>query len=165
MAGCAQHPLAPHIAPPNPFGYMKRSAVCDVSPVKAAPDGSLSVSMKVRSDDGLCSVPVQTAKGAAYASFGVTSAPDHGKVFLYNYDDQTWVTYTPTTAYAGTDSFNATLIPGAGDSRVKLRVDATMDAIGVVVPRAVVPAVTAPTASKSATKTTTHRRTATKTKH
>jgi len=158
MAGCAQKPVIPHIAPANPFGYMKTSAVCTVSPPHKAADGTLSVDMKVRSDDGLCAITLQTDKGTSYPSFGVTTAPEHGKVFVYNYDDHTLVTFTPTMAYAGGDAFNATLIPGNGEPRVHLRVTASVDATGVVVPKPIVPAVTAPVPAPSKTKTTSHSR-------
>ncbi|GBQ45418.1 hypothetical protein KOE73_10545 [Acidomonas methanolica] len=157
LAACAQKPLPQHIAPPNPFGYQKVSAVCQTSPVKTAPDGSMSVSMKVRSDDGLCSLRIQQPGGKSYASFGVDPSPTHGKAFLYNYDDSTVVDYTPTTAYAGPDRFVVILIAAPGKPRTHLAVDATVDATGVPVPKPVVPAVTAPTP-----KSTSHKKTRTR---
>jgi len=166
MAGCAHPPAALHVAPANPFAMLKSSAVCTVSPAHKAADGSVTVDMKVRSDDGLCAVSLQTDKGTAYPSFGVTTAPEHGKVFIYNYDDHTLVTFTPTMAYAGADVFNATLIQGSGQPRVHLRVTASVDATGVVVPKPIVPAVTAPVpATKGKARTTAHSTRKTATKH
>ena len=163
LSACAQKPIIQRIVPPNPFGYQKVSAVCHVGPVQKAANGALSATMTVRSDDGLCALPVRTAANTNYASFGVSPAPKHGKAFLYNYDDATYVNYTPSTAYAGTDSFTAILIPGNGQPRVSLTVNATVDATGVVVAKpAVVPPTPAETVKK--TKTTTRRRT-TKSSH
>ncbi|AOX18306.1 hypothetical protein [Kozakia baliensis] len=163
LAACAQKPVVQRVVPPNPFGYQKVSAVCHVSPVTKAADGSLSATMTVRSDDGLCALSVQKAGNTSYASFGVSPAPEHGKAFLYNYDDHTYVTYTPQTAYSGTDSFTATLIPGGGQPRAKLHVVATVDATGVTIATAKPPAVTEPKksavpASKKKTTATTRRR-------
>lgn len=163
LSACAQKPVVQRIVAPNPFGYQKASAVCHTGPVQKAANGDLSVTMTVRSDDGLCALPVKTAANTNYASFGVSPAPNHGKAFLYNYDDATYVNYTPSTAYAGSDTFTAILIPGNGQPRVRLTVTATVDATGVVIAKPVVaPPTPAETAQKA--KTTTRRRT-TKTSH
>nr|WP_147091959.1 hypothetical protein [Swaminathania salitolerans] len=158
LAACAQKPVVQRVIPPNPFGYQKVSAVCKTSPVKTAPDGSMSVDMTVRSDDGLCALSVQKPGNTNYRSFGVSPAPAHGKAFLYNYDDHTYVTYTPSTAYAGKDSFTAILIPGGADPRAKLTVNATVDATGVVVAPKPKPAVVAPAAKKPVARHTTRHR-------
>lgn len=100
LSACAQKPVVQRVIPPNPFGYQKVSGVCKTSPVRTAADGTMTVDMTVRSDDGLCALSVQKPGNTNYVSFGVSPAPDHGKAFLYNYDDHTYVTYTPRTAYA-----------------------------------------------------------------
>ncbi|WP_040509722.1 hypothetical protein [Gluconobacter morbifer] len=169
LSGCAQKPIVQRSVAPNPFGYQKVSAVCRVSPVTRAPDGTMHVNMTVRSDDGLCSIAVQKPlpMGGSYTSFGVDPAPEHGKAFLYNYDGHTYVNYTPATAYAGTDTFTAELIPGNGGKREHLVITATVDATGVVVARPAPVATPAPVASTSTkkTKTTTRRRTTTPRHH
>ncbi|MDI6653439.1 hypothetical protein QMA67_10880 [Gluconobacter japonicus] len=147
LSGCAQQPIVQRSVAPNPFGYQKVSAVCHVSPVTTATDGTMSVNMTVRSDDGLCAISVQKPGTGSYASFGVSPAPEHGKAFLYNYDGRTYVNYTPATAYAGADTFTAELIPGGGKKREHLVVHATVDATGVVVAK---PAVAAPTPKAAA---------------
>jgi hypothetical protein len=155
LAGCQNKPVLQVAVAPNPFGYMKRSAVCQVGPVRPSTPGPMSATMTVRSDDGNCGVVIQQAGGRSYASFGVSPAPAHGKAFLYNYDNHTYVMYTPSTAYAGEDHFTVTLIRGTGQPREYLAVTATVDATGVVVPT---PAVTAPVPPPAPVKhrTTTH---------
>ncbi|GAN62752.1 hypothetical protein AA0313_0633 [Acetobacter indonesiensis NRIC 0313] len=157
LAGCATTSGPIQTGSPNPFGYMKKSAVCSTTPVKAGANGQLATTMTVRSDDGLCELKISQPSGKSYASFGVTPAPEHGKAFLYNLDNDTHVTYTPTMGYAGTDTFTVILVPGPGEKRTNLTVTAQVDATGVVLPKAVVPAVTAPTTTKKAA-TTTRRR-------
>jgi len=159
MAGCAQKPL-PQAAPlpPNPFGYLKRAAVCDTTPAVDGPGGRVAT-MKVRSDDGLCSLMVQQPDGTSYASFVLTDAPAHGKAFLYNWNNETVVSYTPTTAYAGADSFTVGLIPGSGRPRQLLRVTATVDATGVRLPVVAAPPPPPASTSKSKTSTSKHRTT------
>ena len=78
---------------PDPYGYFKRSAVCTVSPVVAGPAGR-SVTMAVRSDDGLCAVAMSQPDGTAYASFLLQDLPAHGKAFIHNYNNQTLIDYT-----------------------------------------------------------------------
>lgn len=133
-AGCAHRPSPqPVQVAPNPFGYLKRSAVCVTSPLDK-PAASRSVEMKTRSDDGQCGLTISQPEGGAYASFLLTSLPLHGNSFIYNYDKQTYVTYTAATAYAGTDAFTVSLVPGGGKPRTALKVDVSVDATGVVVP-------------------------------
>ncbi|ATJ91058.1 Ig-like domain-containing protein [Acetobacter tropicalis] len=155
LAGCATTSGPVQVGTPNPFGYMKKSAVCSTTPIKTGADGQMSTTMTVRSDDGLCELKISQPSGKSYASFGVSPAPEHGKAFLYSLDRDTHVTYTPTMGYAGTDTFTVILVPGPGEKRTRLTVTAQVDATGVVLPRPVVPAVTAPTETK---KTTTTRR-------
>lgn len=162
LAACAQTPIVQRVVPPNPFGYQKVSAVCKTTPVKTAPDGSMSVDMTVRSDDGLCALSVQKPGNTNYRSFGVSPAPEHGKAFMYNFDDHTYITYTPSTAYAGKDSFTAILIPGGTEKRGKLTVNAVVDATGVTVAVPPAPAVVAPAAKKPVAKHSTARRKTTK---
>ncbi|WP_419730354.1 hypothetical protein [Lichenicola sp.] len=148
IAGCAHRPAPePEAAiAPNPFGYLKRSAVCTVAPVVAGPAGR-STTMAVRSDDGLCTVAVSQPDGTAYASFLLQTLPVNGKAFIYNYNNQTLVNYTATTAYSGPDSFTVSLIPTAGGRRQSLQVTAMVDATGVPRPApAVVPYVAPPSA-------------------
>ncbi|WP_238996825.1 hypothetical protein [Entomobacter blattae] len=149
------------VGPGNPYGNtMKLSALCQVSPVKQDASGAMSVDMTVRSDDGYCAIPLQN-NGKAYASFGVSPTPEHGKVFIYNFSDQTNITYTPTTAYAGSDHFTVNLIEGPGKPRTKIAVNVTADATGVSLPKAT-PAATSATSTssvrkKSSRKHVTHR--------
>ncbi|WP_338029930.1 hypothetical protein [Gluconacetobacter takamatsuzukensis] len=159
LAGCQNKPVLQVSGPPDPFGYLKRSAVCQVGPVKSAGPAQKTTTMAVRSDDGNCVVLVQQGGEHAYASFGVSPAPEHGKAFLYNHNDHTYVMYTPNTAYAGPDHFGVTLIRGPGQPRDTLDVTATVDATGVVVPTPLITAPTpAPAAAKSTSKTATRRR-------
>ena len=146
IAGCAHRPAPePEAAvAPNPFGYLKRSAVCTVAPIVAGPAGR-STSIAVRSDDGLCTVAVSQPDGTAYASFLLQPLPVNGKAFIYNYNNQTLVNYTATTAYSGPDSFTVSLIPTAGGPRQTLLVNAMVDATGVARPApALVPYVAPP---------------------
>ncbi len=143
MAGCAQKPQpgpAAYVAP-DPYGYMKRSAVCAVSPLVGG-----RVNMSTRSDDGLCTVAVATPNGTVYASFLLQTLPTHGKAFIHNYNNQTLIDYTATTAYAGPDSFTVSLVPGRGP-RVPLTVTASVDATGVARPVLPPPEAAAPAAT------------------
>ncbi|MBS1016743.1 Ig-like domain-containing protein [Acetobacter persici] len=163
LAGCATTGGPVTSGSPNPFGYMKKSAVCQTTPLKKAADGSLSTTMTVRSDDGLCDLKVSQESGKAYASFGVSPAPEHGKAFLYSLDNDTHVTYTPTMGYAGQDTFTAILVPGPGEKRTRLTVTAQVDATGVVLPSAAAPVAAKSeeaktTASKGKKAVTTRRR-------
>ncbi|GBQ21801.1 hypothetical protein AA103193_1852 [Tanticharoenia sakaeratensis NBRC 103193] len=161
LAGCMQKPIIRHVAPPNPFGNTKVSAVCHTSPVTTGAQGIMQVAMTVRSDNGTCALAVQQPGGGNYTTFGVDPAPDHGKAFLYNYDGHTYVTYTPRMAYAGPDAFTAILIEGEGKPRLRLHVAATVDATGVVLPppsAVAAPAPAAKSSAKSTTKSRTRRR-------
>ncbi len=137
LAGCAHRPLPVAQVAPDPFGYLKRSAVCTTSPVRTGPSG-LAAEIKTRSDDGQCGVAVSQPEGGPYVSFLLTSLPMHGNSFIYNYDNQTHVTYTASTAYAGPDSFTVSLVTGVGRPRTTLRVGVSVDATGVVPPPVVV---------------------------
>ncbi|MDI2112267.1 hypothetical protein [Commensalibacter nepenthis] len=133
----------------NPFKYTKRSAVCKVTPIVKEKDGSWKTTMAVRSDDGQCEFVVKDPEASgSFASFGLIAAPENGKTFLYNYDNRTYVRYTPTMAYAGADKFTASLINKDGAKRTSLLVDVTVDNTGVQVPK---PAVTAPVSSAKTT--------------
>jgi len=142
LAGCATTTgsVSAPAGSPNPFGYLKTSAVCTTTPVTAGADGQLSTTMTVRSDDGLCELKVSQPGGGAYASFGVDPVPEHGKALIYDLDSDTHITYTPTLGYAGTDEFVVTLIPIAGGARQHLKVSVKVDATGVVAAKPVVPA-------------------------
>ena len=155
IAGCANKPPpAPAVAiAPDPFGYQKRSAVCTVGPETASPAGR-GVTMAVRSDDGLCAVAVSQPDGTAYASFLLQDLPEHGKAFIHNYNNQTLIDYTATTAYAGPDGFSVSLVPSGGGPRTLLHVAANVDATGVPRPAVVTPYV-APATKGSAHRTTT----------
>ncbi len=166
IAGCAHKPPPAPVAAiaPDPFGYLKRSAVCTVSPVTTGPAGR-SVTMAVRSDDGLCAVAVSQPDGTAYASFLLQDLPEHGKAFIHNYNNQTLIDYTATTAYAGPDGFSVSLVSSDGGPRTLLHVATTVDATGVPRPAVVTPYV-APASKGSAHRTTTrsHRKTTRTTK-
>ena len=148
VGGCVHQPPPQAPLPPNPFGYLKRSAVCVPGPVSHVGDGR-SVELKTRSDDGLCSIAISQPEGDAYASFLLTTLPVHGNSFIYNYNKQTYVTYTATTAYAGPDSFTVSLVPGGGKPRSALKVDVSVDATGVALPPP-------PVVAKPEPKVTTH---------
>ena len=135
LAGCVAKPPPPPPVTPNPFGYLKPSALCKVGPVARTAAG-LEVAMTLRSDDGYCGVNLHAPAGGAYTSFVLTGLPPHGKSFIYNYDKHTVVTYTAATAYAGADSFTVSLVPQAGEKRVALKVLVTADATGVPPPPA-----------------------------
>jgi hypothetical protein len=164
LAGCATTSGPVQVGSPNPFGYMKKSAVCKTTPVVKGADGQLSTTMTVRSDDGLCELLISQPDGKPYASFGVAPVPEHGKAFMYSLDNDTHVTYTPTLAYAGQDAFTVILVPGPGQQRTKLTVTAQVDATGVYVPK---PAITRPTpAAKGKKKAAAHHSaSASKSKH
>ena len=154
LAGCAHKPLPqPEVIAPNPFGYLKRSAVCAPGPVTSGPEGR-SVSVAVRSDDGTCGIAVSRPQGGAYASFLLTTLPQHGKSFIYNYNKQTHVTYTADTAYAGPDAFAVSLVPGDGQPRSLLRVALSVDATGVA--RPVAPEPVRPETKSRSRRTTRH---------
>lgn len=140
LAGCSQPIQLPGEA--DPFGYMKKSAVCKVSGPEKTGD-QLTASMAVRSDGGLCQISVSKPGGGPYASFGVSPSPEHGKAFFYNLGSRTVIAYTPTMGYAGTDKFTAILIPGGDLPRQTMQVTATVDTAGTV-PVVAAPAVVAP---------------------
>ncbi len=159
IAGCAHKPAPAPVAAaePDPFGYQKVSAVCTVSPVATGPAGD-SATMRARSDDGLCAVGVSQPDGTAYASFVLQTLPAHGKAFIHNYNNQTLIDYTATTAYAGPDSFTVSLIPSGGGVRVPMVVTVSDDATGVVRPAPVVPRAAEPTTQHTHKATTKTRR-------
>ncbi|MBV1835845.1 hypothetical protein [Acetobacter estunensis] len=158
LAGCTHGPAPVGVhGTPDPYRNVRNSAVCQTTPPVAGPNGALVSTMTVRSDDGRCVLSVTPPDGGAYASFGVSPEPEHGKAFLYGLDGHTQIAYTPTLGYAGNDTFTTILIRGPGQKRDTLIVNATVDATGVAVPK---PAVTAPETKKVETKakTTTRRR-------
>ena len=142
---------------PDPYGYFKRSAVCTVSPVASGPAGR-SVTMAVRSDDGLCAVALSQPDGTAYASFLLQELPEHGKAFIHNYNNQTLIDYTATTAYAGPDGFSVSLVPSGGGPRILVRVAASVDATGVPRPAVVTPYAAPSTKGTHRTTTRSHRK-------
>ncbi len=153
LAGCA-HPVPPaEQVAPDPFAYLKRSALCGAGKLATTPQGR-AVAIRTRSDGGLCTVTVSQPEGGAYASFVLSTLPMHGSSFIYNYDKRTHVTYTADTAYAGADGFAVSLIPGNGRPRSLLRVDVSADATGVPVP----PPAAAEPPPTTTTKPATHRR-------
>ncbi len=153
LAGCAHAPLPPaEQVAPDPFGYLKRSALCSPGKLATTPQGR-AVTIRTRSDGGLCTVALSQPEGGAYASFVLSGLPMHGSSFIYNYDKRTHVTYTADTAYAGADAFAVSLIPGNGKPRSLLRVEVSADATGVPPP----PAAAAPPAQTTG-KPATHRR-------
>ncbi len=152
LAGCVHAPPPPAPVAPDPFAYLKRSALCSAGKLAATPEGR-AVSIRTRSDGGLCTVTVSQPEGGAYASFVLSSLPMHGSSLIYNYDKRTHVTYTADIAYAGPDGFAVSLIPGNGRPRSLLRVEVSADASGVPVPP---PPTAAPPAQS--TKPVTHRR-------
>ena len=85
--------------------------------------------------------------------------PDKGRAFMSSLDNSRKVTYPPTRAYAGQDTFTVIRGPGPGQQRTKRTVTGQVDATGVYVPHPAVtgPAPAEPPASKSRRKTTTHR--------
>ena len=164
IAGCAHKPPPAPMAAiaPDPYGYFKRSAVCTVSPVVAGPAGR-SATMAVRSDDGFCAMAVSQPDGTAYASFLLQDLPAHGKAFIHNYNNQTLIEYTATTAYAGPDGFSVSLVPSNGGPRTLVHVTASVDATGVPRPVVVTPYVAPVTKSTHRTTTRSHRKTTKKT--
>lgn len=149
LSGCAPQKVVEQIVvAPDPFGYQKTSALCKVSPLVTAPDGSISVNMTTGSDDGHCAVSVSKGGGGSFLSFGVTPPPEHGKAFLYNYNNRTYVNYTPVTAYKGSDQFVVTLIPEKGQARRHLTVKVTVEAVSVA-PIATSSETAAPSAAKT----------------
>lgn len=128
LAAC-QHPLAPRLLSPNPYGYLKKSALCQVQPVDTDSSGQKrSTSMSVRSDDGICSIVLTKKGGGNYASFGVIPHPQHGKVLTYNHDGQTILNYQAETAYVGPDAFSVVLIPSRDAPRDVLNVTVKVEA-------------------------------------
>ncbi|KDU97112.1 hypothetical protein GLUCORHAEAF1_17200 [Komagataeibacter rhaeticus AF1] len=134
LAGCDNKPgvnLGGIGGTPNPYNYMKPSGQCQVGTPAAAGKDTRAATMQVRSDDGYCAIETRVSAGHPYASFGVSPAPEHGKVFIYNYNDHTYVTYTPNTAYSGEDKFRVVLIPGGSQPREYMDVAATVTAPAV----------------------------------
>ncbi len=131
LAGCMNKPAVNLGGPPNPYNYMKVSGLCHTDPLASTGKDTQATTMQVRSDDGYCAVEVRKPDGHAYASFGVSPAPEHGKAFIYNYNDHTYVTYTANTAYTGNDTFRVQLIRGEKEPRDTLNITAHVEAPGV----------------------------------
>ena len=158
LAGCAQPQIPVASAPVNPFAAIRTSALCEVTPVAIAPNGAGTAKMSVRSDDGACAIKVAQPDASSYGSFVLTTLPDHGKAFIYNYYNSTYISYTATTAYAGPDRFAVSLIPGQRRPRVPLAVDVTVQAGVGITP----PPEAAPAPAPVATATSKHRATTTR---
>ncbi len=91
LAACHRPVLPARLIAPDPYGNLKKSTLCQLTPVKAEEDGrKLSTEMTVRSDDGFCTLPSKRRRAAVYASFGVVPHPQQGKVLIYNYEGQTY---------------------------------------------------------------------------
>ncbi|MCX5613662.1 Ig-like domain-containing protein [Bombella saccharophila] len=113
---------------PNPFANEKRAAHCEVSPLQTDATGRMSVMMTVMAGDGgMCPFAVSKGGGGSYVSFGVVPPPEHGKAFLYSYDNRTYVEYTPAVDYKGEDSFSVELIPGSAQPRRMLTVKVSVE--------------------------------------
>lgn len=109
--------------PPNPFANEKRAAQCEVSPVQTDAQGRMSVTMTVSAGDGgTCPFSISKGGGGSYVSFGVVPPPEYGRAFLYNYNNRTYVEYTPAADHKGEDSFSVELIPAHAQPRRQLLV-------------------------------------------
>ncbi len=139
LAACQhnQQPVAqPDREAANPFKYSKKSSVCQITPIVKEADGSWKTTMTVRSDDGQCEFNiVQPDSKNNFISFGIATVPEHGKTFVYNYDKRTYIRYTPSLAYAGTDRFIVNLLHQDGSNKTVLSVDVTVDNTGVQIPK------------------------------
>ncbi|MCX5617142.1 hypothetical protein NQF86_00445 [Bombella sp. TMW 2.2543] len=114
--------------PPNPFANEKRAAHCDVSSLQTDAAGRMSIEMTVMAGDGgVCPFSVSKGGGGSYVSFGVVPPPEHGRAFLYNYDNRTYVEYTPAAEYKGEDSFSVELIPAHAQPRRQLHVQVRVE--------------------------------------
>ncbi|RFD21265.1 hypothetical protein DY926_02025 [Komagataeibacter melaceti] len=134
LAGCDNKPavnLGGIGTTPNPYNYMKASGLCQVGNLTPAGQNTKSATMQVRSDDGYCAIETRMSGGHPYPSFGVSPAPEHGKAFIYNYNDHTYVTYTPNASYSGQDKFRVVLIRGEKEPREYIDVTATVTAPAV----------------------------------
>lgn len=133
LAACHRPVLSTHLIAPNPYGGLKKSALCQLTPVQSDKEGrKLSTEMTIRSDDGFCTLILKKPEGGHYASFGVVPHPQQGKVLMYNYGGQTYVNYRADTAYAGSDAFTAILIPSIDAPRIALIVKVTVQAAPIV---------------------------------
>lgn len=126
LSGCApQAPVETAALPPNPYGYLRPAAVCLTSGKPLPAGGVASTTVAVGNDGGYCALRF-AHDGAPYASFLVTSVPSHGNPLIYNYNNQTVVTYTPVSGYAGPDAMTLEFVPGGGAPRTTLNVAITV---------------------------------------
>lgn len=125
LGGCVGQQSRGPVAdiPPNPFANEKRAATCEVSPIQTDSEGRMSVTMTVSAGDGgNCPFSISKGGGGSYVSFGVVPPPEYGKAFLYNYNNRTYVEYTPAADHKGDDAFAVELIPAHAQPRRQLLV-------------------------------------------
>ncbi len=126
LSGCAPKPVETEALPPNPYGYLQPASHCVVGKGTLPPSGAAATTMSV-SNDGYCALDYAKTGGGPFASFLVTEVPHHGNPLIYNYNNQTQVTYTPATGYAGPDSMTVEFVPGPGEKRTTLTVAITVE--------------------------------------
>ena len=126
LAACAHPAPVVEALPPNPYGYLKPSAVCDTPPVQLPATGSVTATMRLNNDGGFCKLDLAQSSGGPFASFLVTRVPAHGSPLLYNYNGKSRVTYTPTGGYLGPDGMTVEMVPGPGQPRVSIDLSITV---------------------------------------
>ncbi len=126
LSGCAPQQAATEAAaPPNPYGYLQPARVCIVGKGALPPQGPASTTLSV-TNDGYCALHYARPSGGPFASFLVTEVPHHGDPLIYNYNEQTVVTYTASAGYVGPDSMTVEFIPAPGAPRTVLHVAITV---------------------------------------
>ena len=126
LAGCAPRQAATEAAaPPNPYGYLQPSRVCIAGKGVLPEQGTASTTLSL-TNDGYCALHYARPGGGPFASFLVTEVPHHGDPLIYNYNEQTVVTYTAATGYVGPDSMTVEFIPAPGAPRTMMHVAITV---------------------------------------
>ncbi len=96
--------------------------LCAVPAITVTNAQESTVPMTVGNDGGWCGISVAQGGQRPYAAGLLTTAPQHGKIYIHSVGDRTRIDYTPEAGFAGSDSFVVRLVPGSATLRVAVTV-------------------------------------------
>ncbi len=96
--------------------------VCDATKIDPVAGASSEAAIKVANDGGWCGIYVHQAGPKPFGAGLLVKRPNHGSVTIHEVGDNTRIDYTPDHGFAGSDDFEAKLVPGNAALQVKVTV-------------------------------------------
>ena len=126
---------ATNYAGPDSFQYSAFNGAGTSSPatvsITVAPPAPVAGAVSAWIAENSVGNPVMLSlSGGAPAMLNIVSAPSHGSAAVAIYGNSTWIVYTPTAGYIGTDAFQYSATNASGTSAAAT-VTATISAVGI----------------------------------